>query len=112
MLSAFIKLLNRSSESERREGYAYVAGELLSGRMTPEQAEARSDDPWTSNAPFDQGMRSAAADWTRRDRKLTEEERGKLIESVLTNPGLYVQQWGRAKKKAAPQPVVAKERRK
>ncbi len=44
-------------------GYAWAAGELLSGRMKPEEIEDQCDRPFDYDKPFDYGALDAVRDW-------------------------------------------------
>lgn len=65
-----IKLLQRLlAQFERRrsqEGYAWAAGELLSGRMTPEDVEFSCTNIYDYDNPFNEGALVAVVDWRNR----------------------------------------------
>ncbi len=55
--------LKRRDEAKRQRGYAWAAGELLSGRMAPDEIEVLSDCPFDDDNAFDRGAIDAVADW-------------------------------------------------
>lgn len=53
-------------------GYAWAAGQMVSGVMTPDEVLVKADDPWDySGNPFDAGVMRATVDFTRLTRDRT-----------------------------------------
>jgi hypothetical protein len=58
--------LKRRDEAKRERGYCWAAGQLLSGRLSPDEIEVMSDMPWDYGHEFDAGAMDAVADWRTR----------------------------------------------
>lgn len=66
MIRLIQQLRARRAQAEFDRGYAWAAGELLSGRKTVEDIELIADNPFNYSSAFDFGVLTTAADWRAR----------------------------------------------